>query len=64
MLLETVASIDHSLRTWTPNVSNFLKFTDSGCGKYFIPGQDLQVDSCLVGLKGKILPVGTQKKHN
>ena len=45
--LETVSSSDHSLRTRTQNVSNFLKYIDARFREHFIPGQNLSVDESL-----------------
>jgi hypothetical protein len=52
--LETVSTSDHSLRTRTQKVSNFLKHIDARFGERFIPGQNLSVDESVVGFKGKI----------
>jgi hypothetical protein len=53
--LETVSTSDHSLRTSTQKVSNFLKYTDARFREHFIPGQNLSVNESVVGFKGKIL---------
>jgi len=61
--LETVSTSDHSLRTRTQKVSNFLKYMDARFREYFIPGQNLSVDESVVGFKGKIYSsLTTQKK--
>ena len=52
--LETVSTSDHSLRTRTQKVSNFLKYIDARFREHFIPGQNLSVDESVVGFKGKI----------
>jgi hypothetical protein len=51
--LETVSTSDHSLRTRTQKVSNFLKYIDARFREHFIPGQNLSVDESVVGFKGK-----------
>ena len=52
--LETVSTSDHSLRTRTQKVSNFLKYIDARFREHFIPGQNLSVDESVFGFKGKI----------
>jgi hypothetical protein len=66
--LETVPTDDHSLRTRTQELSNFLKYIDARFREHFIPGQNLSVDECVVGFKGKISfftynPPPLPKKH-
>jgi len=52
--LETVSNSDHSLRTRTQKVSNFLNYIDARFREYFIPGQNLSVDESVVGFEGKV----------
>ena len=52
--LDRVSTSDHSLRTRTQKVSNFLKYIDARFREHFIPGQNLSVDESVVGFKGKI----------
>jgi len=52
--LETVSTSDHSLRTRTQKVSNFLKYIDARFRVHFIPDQHLSDDESVVGFKGKV----------
>jgi len=64
--LETVSNSDHSLRTRTQKVSNFLNYIDARFREHFIPGQNLSVDEFVVLFsKEKFLSsLTTQKKTN
>jgi len=52
--LQTFSISDHSLRTRTQKVSNFLNYLDARFINHFIPGQNLSVDESVVGFKGKV----------
>jgi hypothetical protein len=51
--LKTVSNTNHSWRTRTQKVRNFLKYMDARCKAHFIPGQNLPVNESVVQFKGR-----------